>query len=294
MRKPNLLIVGAAKSGTTYLYDILKNHPDIFFPDIKEPKFFTSEHYTGRLGGPLDHRYTQSVVKSWPSYLALFQNSLESTRIIAEASADYLYYYKTSIPNIIQRLGNPKIIIVIRNPVDRAFSAYNHLKRDIREKLSFKEALAAEDNRIKENYEFLWHYKKAGLYSNSVNQFCTEFTDVKVIIFEELIKNQSIILKEIYDFLEVDFHPIMKMSKSNASGNRKHPYLYTLKETIKRIGIGPIKLPKRVSAYINRIEKAEPIDNSLKRELNAYYEEDIKLLSIIIKKDLSEIWKIKK
>ena len=75
-----------------------------------------------------------------------------------QASADTLYYYKSTVPFIKDFLGEPKILIILRNPVKRAFSAYKHLVRDGREHLTFEEGLIEEPDRISKNYELIYFY----------------------------------------------------------------------------------------------------------------------------------------
>src|SRR5699024_5018381 len=104
------------------------------------------------------------VVKDRKQYDKLF-DSLPNVKRIGEASPDYLYFHETASKNIKQELGDIPIIIVLRNPVNRAFSAYSYLKRDNREKLSFKEGLEKEKERLAGNSDFIWGYKKVGEYS---------------------------------------------------------------------------------------------------------------------------------
>ena len=136
MKKPNFLIVGAAKSGTTSLFHYLKQHPEVFMPDLKEPQFLVCEKIKGRL-----HKYIDSAAE----YYELFEKSTE--KCAGEASVFYLYYFEEAIKNIKKELGSDvKIIIVLREPVSRAISAYEHvLRNNPKEKLSFKEALLKKE-----------------------------------------------------------------------------------------------------------------------------------------------------
>jgi len=142
---PNFLIVGAAKSGTSSLHQYLIQHPDIFMPsynkegkNVKEPQFLIKEKVEKRL---------HFGVWDWEEYKALFDDSGEY-KSVGESTVFYLYYYKESIKNIKFRLGDDvKIIIVLRNPIDRAYSAFQHVSRSVKENLSFEEALKREENR---------------------------------------------------------------------------------------------------------------------------------------------------
>jgi len=155
IKLPNFLIVGAPKSGTTSLYYYLKEHPEIYMSKLKEPHFFSKECKNLPFRGPKDESLgsTKYMNLTWEDYQNLFKGAI-TYKAVGEASADYLYYFKCSIKNIKKYLGNPKIIIILRNPIERAFSAYLHMLRDGREYLSFREALHMEEERKKNNWDF--------------------------------------------------------------------------------------------------------------------------------------------
>lgn len=111
--KPNLFILGAAKSGTTFLYNTLVNHPDIFFPWEKEPSFLSS-HF-------------DKHINSTAKYFELFDD-VQEEKIIGEASPNYLS--DPASPRILKGLfPDAKFIIALRNPADRAYSLYVNLRR---------------------------------------------------------------------------------------------------------------------------------------------------------------------
>jgi hypothetical protein len=115
--KPNFLIVGAAKSGTTSLYNYLKQHPDIYMPKHKEPLFMTSEIYANLSEkDPRRHLNDEAKVYTYEDYLRLFADA-KNEQMLGEASATYLYYYDVAIPKIKRYLGDPKIVIMLRDPV---------------------------------------------------------------------------------------------------------------------------------------------------------------------------------
>ena len=175
---PNFLIVGAAKSGTSSLHNYLNQHPDIFMPtfnkngvNVKEPQFFVKEKVMDRI---------HSGVWDWENYIDLFKQA-ESHQAIGEASVFYLYYYEEAIKNIKRYLNNEiKIIIILRNPIDRAFSAYTHVSRSVKENLSFEEAIELEDKRLIKDKKLtpMVRYKDMGLYYKMVNAFLKSFDNV--------------------------------------------------------------------------------------------------------------------
>ena len=110
---PNFFIVGAAKSGTTSLAEYLKQHPEIFMSEFKEPHYFLPE-------GAMASNY----YGTWDNYMSLFKD-VRNEKAIGEASTGYLYYPE-SARMIINRIPDAKIIISLRNPVEMAFSLYQH------------------------------------------------------------------------------------------------------------------------------------------------------------------------
>ena len=131
---PNFFIVGAGKSGTSSLYEYLKQHPQIFMSEFKEPLFFVPPSEVK------DHLY-----KSKENYLALF-DKVDKEIAIGESSTPYLFY-RESAKRIKNEIPEVKIIILLRNPVELAFSMYLHEIRTGAERLSFKNAIKVEKKR---------------------------------------------------------------------------------------------------------------------------------------------------
>src|SRR2546423_7757610 len=130
---PNFFIVGAARSGTTSLDHYLNQHPEIYMAPRKEVNFFTADHFP--LSGPGDERINRGVIDDVDHYAQLFER-VAGERAIGEISVFYLCYPGTA-ERIKQAVPAAKIIIVLREPVERAYSAYMHLVRDGREQLGF-------------------------------------------------------------------------------------------------------------------------------------------------------------
>lgn len=289
-------LIGAAKSGTTTLAKILEDHPEVCFSKIKEPKFFTNVHYKKIGNGPGDRDAMKHVIKSLNDYKNLFDPKNTST-IYGEASADYLYHYQTAIPKIKEFCDEPKILIMLRNPIKRSFSAYSHLIREGREYLSFKEAILQEKLRITDNYEFLWHYVNASMYFDGVQAYLNNFKSVKIIIFEEFILEPKLAINSINEFLEIkkiegDFH----LPRMNKSGKRRYPFLYDLKKNLSKNIRNLFKtdcIPNYLKYpfyWINKLDKLT-MERSDHEYLKKVFESEILRLSEILKKDLKKLWK---
>jgi hypothetical protein len=297
MNTPNLLLVGAAKSGTTSLYYYLNQHPDIFMSKVKEPRFITSQFLNLPQKGPGDKTTARNAIKTWKKYKNLFKNADE--KIIGEGSVDTLYYGIRSVEIIKKYLGNPKILMVLRNPIKRAYSAYKHLVRDGRETLNFAEALKKEEDRIKSNWEFIWHYKNTGLYYQQVKAFLEGFDQVNVILFRDFKKDTKQTLKNIFKFLDVDdsFIPSQE-SIHNKTGIPKNKLLHNLvgKDLIinkwiyrgmKKILSDRLMEKIRLKIVGRNLENFPAMKKETKEYLINYYKEDVKNLEKLLNRDLS-------
>lgn len=224
---PNFIIIGAAKSGTTSLYEYIAQHPQIFMSPIKEPQFFSFEGEHLNFYGP-GVSVNKTAITTIEDYQSLFQKAANEIAI-GEASTTYLYVEKAS-ERIKHYIPDVKLIALLRNPVDRAYASFMHLIRDGREPLKdFDQALEAEENRIKNNWGFLWRYKDMGFYSTQLKRYFTKFErgQIKVYIYDDFLANPAEILADLFNFLEVDssFTPNMSL-KYNTSGIPKNRPLY--------------------------------------------------------------------
>ena len=292
---PNFLIIGASKCGTTALYYLLKQHPEISFPSLKEPKYFSSTHQKFPHNGVGDNSVDKFSIKSLEDYKLLFSN-IQNKRV-GEASPDTIYFHKKTASQIKDCLGDIPIIIMLRNPVKRAFSAFMYLSRDSREELNFRDALLAEEERLSNNWDFIWGYKKCGLYYDQVNTFMNNFSNVKVVFQQDLKHKSSIVLEDIYEFLNVD-----KSFKTDASINynesgipsnlvskfllsRRNILSTSIREIMKRL------IPRRL---LERVASKSLVYQSISQDdklrLKPYFYSDICKLEKLIERDLSS-WK---
>jgi hypothetical protein len=177
-------------------------HPDIYMSPIKEPKYFTAQVLRFPLRGPGDAFVENFTVKGLREYRRLF-GRVGHEEAVGEASVDNLYFHEWTIPLIRRRLGDPKIIVILRNPVDRAFSAYKNLLRDGRETLTFEEALDREGERKRKGYEYLWFYRGGSRYARQVAAFLKSFSKVKAMVLEDYRKGSPEIVSDLMGFLGV-------------------------------------------------------------------------------------------
>jgi len=296
-RPPNFLIVGAAKCGTTSLYYYLKQHPDVFMSLVKEPKFF-SDRAANPGKGPGDALIAQSAVGSFDDYLKLFKKG-PGKKAVGEASVDTLFHFERTIPAIQRYLGDPRIVIILRDSVKRAYSAYNYMVREGREKLSFKEALIAEEQRRRDGYLYIWQYGEGGLYASRVRAFQEHFSRVQVLLYDDLKLNANALIQSVYAFLGVnpDFIPDMRHTH-NVSGIPRGSILNDLfikprrlHKAARTIGgaiLGAdrwVRLRERLRSTI--LQKPRPMDPEIEQHLRRFYRDDILKLQGYIGRDLS-------
>ena len=297
---PNFLLVGAAKCGTSSLHKYLEQHPEIFMSKVKEPRFISSQVTPFPLNGPGDHKVEAWYVKKYEDYVKLFEGA-DGYPAIGESSADTLYFYKGTIQVIKRYLGDPRIIIVLRHPVKRAFSAYQHLVRDLREELSFEEGLKEEPNRIRNNWELIYHYTAASLYYDSVKAFTDNFTNVKVILTEDQEKRPQQVIRDIFRFLNVDPNcDVNTEMRYNISGKPKSQWLHQfffqgnmarrLAQPIVRTLFSP-ETRLRIALKIQEKNLTRmTINPQTKSRLQEYFEADIRKLEGLLNRDLS-VWR---
>ena len=212
----NFFIVGAAKSGSTLVNDLLSQHPEISML-TKESHYFSYVN-SGRpkFNGPKDSDFSNNVIVDIKNYNQLIEKT-DDTNIIGESSVFNLFH-KEAAKNIYDYNKEAKIIIIIRNPILRAYSAYTYMKETKKreQEISFELSLEKEEHRIKNNWEPIWYYQALGFYHQQIKNFYDVFPRNQILVFkyEDFITKKSIGLFNIENFLNVfnfldyrDVHP---------------------------------------------------------------------------------------
>jgi hypothetical protein len=200
---PNFLIVGAEKCGTTSLYQYLKQHPDVYLPAKKELHYFAYDDI-GKIardpGGQSVLTHACATREEYESYY----RGIGAYAAVGEVSPSYFYFSQTS-ERLQSELDDPRIIIMLRDPVKKAHSQYMHLVRDNREHLSFFDALMAEEQRIEAAWGPLWRYTESSLYSSRVAKYLQVFGKdrVKIGFFEDLLKSPKTVVNDLFEFIGV-------------------------------------------------------------------------------------------
>jgi hypothetical protein len=287
---PNFFIVGAARSGTTSLDRYLSQHPEIFITSRKDAHFFASEHFP--CTGPGDEVMKRKVMLDKAEYAQLFAG-VTGEKAVGESSAFYLCLPGTA-ERIAQAVPDAKIIMMLRDPADRAYSAYMLLIRDGRETFSFEEGLSREEERKQQGFEPMWWYKELGLYYSQVKRYLEVFGTerVKVLLYEEFYADPGQALREIFAFLGVREDVNINTSvRYNAAGvpksRRLHTLLYKLIDNPNALAkhVKPALAWKAMSKFLLR--PVPMMNPQINAQLKTYFTEDVGKLEELLCQDLS-------
>jgi hypothetical protein len=186
---PNLFVVGVVRGGTTSLWGYLEQHPEIFMSPVKEPHFFTK---AGQRRAPL--------YASEDAYLGLFAEATEPLR--GEASASY-FADAASAEAIKAVSPDAKILVALRDPVERAYSHYWHAVSNGQETRTF--AAAVRDELAGRRPEGAEPYVRRGFYTESLRRYLSLFGEnVRVVFLDELSRSPAQTLRGVFEFLGVE------------------------------------------------------------------------------------------
>ncbi|MFZ5857532.1 MAG: sulfotransferase family protein [Chloroflexota bacterium] len=203
---PDFLVVGTQKGGTTSLFNYLIQHPQVLSPLRKELKFFDSNYFRGL---------------SW--YRAHFplRSKLRAAQALTGEASPYYMYHPTAPERIHAALPSVKLIAILRNPVDRAYSHYQHMVRVKREDLTFEQALEAESDRLAGEAEKIaadasypqyrhiqYSYLERGRYAEQLQTLFRLFPKENILILksEDLYAEPAKVMETSFSFLGLPFH----------------------------------------------------------------------------------------
>ena len=283
VRKPDFFLVGAAKAGTTSLFYYLIQHPLIFIPPVKEPHYFSEF--------PQPRAPTFRTVED---YLRLFRGCDEKVKA-GDASTSYLYS-RHAADRIHALQPRARILIILRNPIDRAYSFFWHNKREFVEPLDFEAALAAEPQRISDDAPFRFHYFTSGLYHDQVKAYLDVFgrEQVMVCLFEDLTEDAESLCHAIFSFLEVSsVIPVKTQKRFNPSGLPRSRLLgHVLAPQFPGRRAVRFLFPqfsRRLKYHLMRwtLKDPPPMDPGTRSRLAERFGEDVRRLGHLIDRDLS-------
>lgn len=310
---PDFFIVGAAKAGTTSLYNYLEQHPQVYMSPIKEPNHFSSDTILDALRPAAKKRLqalrideflktdmSQKIHRAYitdeEQYKSLFRLAGPELKT-GEASPAYLYS-KVAAAAIHKYNPKAKVIIILRNPVQRAFSHYLMDRKLAFTTKTFEEALEEDKAHQPKSWGSTSLYLELGLYYEQVKRYFDVFPheQILVVLSEELRKQPEQTIRKLYNFLEIDDQFLPSLSeKHNAAVVPRNAIIFklltfnTLRVKIRRyLKNGPLKSWLRKMAYTP--PDINSPDKKTIQKLQLFYHDDILKLSQLTGKDLSS-WK---
>jgi hypothetical protein len=220
---PDFFVIGTPKGGTTALHAALEAHPQLRLSRVKEPKFFLCDGTPprSRQRGPGDAHSAREWVWRESDYLRLFEDAPSGTRT-GESTPFYLYDLAAQ-RRIAAAVPQARLIAVIRDPVDRAYSNWAHLRSDgLEPEADFLRALELEDARVLRGYAPFWHYSRLGRYGEQLQHLYTLFPREQVLVlrYRQLVEEPDQTLATVWNFLGVPRHPAARSRPDNV-----HPYV---------------------------------------------------------------------
>lgn len=285
--KVDFFIVGAPKTGTTSLYHYLNEHPEIVMSSKKEPDYFSDKaiHQQGMY-------YGEQRINTIEQYEALFPNDA-SDKKLGEASVSYLFYPNVA-NDICQYNPDAKIIIMLRNPIDRA---YSHYLMDYRLGLvndSFEDIIAQQST-SKQAKLYYQQYIEVSTYAQQIKRYLDVFSreNILVIDYEEFKKDVKGIVKKVYAFLEVDDVFVADVNK------RHNAYTMPKNEAIRKVYslvylrkvlniLLPKTLTKRIRSMFFKKDKKPILSEHTRTQLKVFFKNDVVELSKMLSMDFSK------
>lgn len=283
--KVSIFIVGAPKAGTTSLYHYLNAHPNIVMSSEKEPNYFSYQDLQKE-----KLYYKTSEIDSSEEYLKLFDFIEDPNQLYGEASVSYLFY--SDVAKRIKKYNiDAKIIIMLRDPIDRAFSHYL---------MDFKLGLISEKFEsvfLRKSGVFFQQYFELGNYTQQIKNYLNIFDskNIHIIWHNDFRENSRLEIKKAYKFLGVDDNFMIDIiNRHNRFSSPRNTFVRKIYSLIRFRKIMKFILPKRLSSIIkfflfNENEKPK-LSTELRQRIKEYYLSEISDLEKLLDKDLHS-WK---
>ncbi|WP_248963249.1 sulfotransferase family protein [Sphaerisporangium perillae] len=289
MALPDFLVIGAPKSGTTALHAALARHPGVFMSPVKEPKFFLTDGPPPARGGPGDAQTFREHVWRRTDYEALFDPAPPGT-VRGESTPFYLYDRRAQ-RRIHALMPGARLIVVLRDPVERAHSNWTHLWSAGLEPVGdVVRACAEEERRIAAGWSAFWHYVALGRYGEQLEHLFGLFPRENVLLFRyrELVHEPAATLDRICGFLGVEQGVLTEVPRENVTAHPDPTLRHRALSRLMRVGatVGrhlPGALAARLTepletALQDRGRPRRPLGWEQRRALIPHFQDDIALL----------------
>jgi Sulfotransferase domain len=291
MPGPTFLVVGTARSGTTAVVEGLRRHRDVFITQPKEPHYFAFHGTVPHFQGPGDdHWINQVAVTDRDDYLALYDEAgAASAR--GDGSVSTLYYSAHAADEIARLNPEMKLVVVLREPVARAFSNYTYLRlRGVETEPDFRSGLQREEQRIAANWHHMWHYASLSHYFEDVRRLVETVGRERVGIwfYDDLDTDFDRVLDEVARFLDLSSLPAgAAMPRVNASGSARVEAAQrairwatshqSVRSAVK--AVVPFRVRERIRSGVIR---SEEVPTDVRAELAPRFEDDLRQLAQLL------------
>lgn len=233
-RPPDFFLVGAPKAGTSALHSALAQHPQLFLSSPKEPKYYMcGDSPPPAYKGPGDAHSNQEWIWQRERYLQLFDGAAEDQ--LAGESTPFYLYNRDARRRIAADRPDAKLVAVLRDPVDRAYSNWMHLWMDgLEPRADVVEAVRREPRRVDDGWAPFWHYQGLGMYGRQVADLFDHFPREQVLLlrYRELVDTPDAALGRVFDFLGVRGEDVDRLPSDNS-----RPFV---KDGVRARTVGPV------------------------------------------------------
>jgi hypothetical protein len=311
VRLPNFFIVGAPKAGTTSLYAYLDQHAQVYMSPLKEAYYFASEvraeNFSAEerprierdlrtlaeyLRGDMREKRFGGLVSNWDDYLKLFRAASDEIAV-GEATPHYLWS-QSAARNIAARLPHARIIISLRNPVDRAFSDYLHMVTVGAVRRSFREQIHANLRCESKQIGLEWPFLEYGQYTEQIMRYFNEFprSQIHISLYEDLQRAPGALVSGLFEFLGVD--PGFAADLSRRHNEPRIPRFAGTAYFLKKWKVwpylrylAPTALRPRLRSIVFHSRASLTMDPADRAFLTDYYRDEIGKLAALLDRDLT-------
>ena len=217
-RPPDFFLIGAPKAGTSALHAALAAHPHLFMSPVKEPKYYMcGDSPPPSYKGPGDAHSNQEWIWQRERYLGLFDDAPEG--VLRGESTPFYLYNRDARRRIAVDNPDAKLIAVLRDPVDRAYSNWMHLWMDgLEPRADIVEAVSHEQKRIDAGWAPFWHYRGLGMYGRQVKDLFDHFPQEQVLLlrYKTLVDEPDLALNRVFAFLGVEGADVAAIPSDNS------------------------------------------------------------------------------
>ena len=299
LKYPNVFVLGVPRAGTTSVHYALSSRGDMSVSSTKEPGYL---HYCNgaikSFNGPDDNIATIRKVQDYADYVSLFD---WQSKFVVDVTPSY-FSDREALCNIAEKCQSPKVIVILRDPVDRAFSHYSKFKSLGRETLPFLDALTKGSERVSAGWNYNWDYVQQSSYSSNL-LFCRDkfgADNVHVVFYSDIVSDSAGELLSMLKFLGADTGDVHELDKTNLSGVYKSgfykacfDFIDTYKYRVRKIL--PTTVLNRILPFFHKFKsnvtvKNESLSDADRKAAIAFFEEDIANLEKLVGRDLNA-WK---